>query len=82
MLIMSDKFLALDIRTVNFSRHVIALCKSEQQTNIVRPLIDQLIRSATSIGANYSEANNAASRTILETKYLLPKKKLLRLNIG
>src|SRR3989338_5225414 len=74
ILIMSDKILTLDIRTVNFSRHVIALCKSEQQTNILRPLIDQLIRSATSIGANYSEANNAASRTDFKNKIFIAKK--------
>lgn len=72
--IMPDKSLPLDTRTVNFSKGVIAFCKSEQQTNITRPLIDQLIRSATSIGANYSEANNAASRTDFKNKIFIAKK--------
>lgn len=41
---------------------------------ITRPLIDQLIRSATSVGANYAEANNAASKTDFKNKIFIAKK--------
>ncbi len=66
--------LGLDTRTVNFSRGVIAFCNAERLTVTTRPLIDQLIRSATSIGANYTEANNAASPTDFKNKIFIAKK--------
>jgi four helix bundle protein len=37
-------------------------------------LIDQLIRSSTSIGANYTEANNASSRADFKNKIYIAKK--------
>ena len=64
----------LEERTVDFSRGVLAYCKNEKLTIITRPLIDQLIRSATSIGANYAEANNAASKTDFKNKIFIAKK--------
>lgn len=36
--------------------------------------MDQLIRSATSIGANYAEANNAASKIDFKNKIFIAKK--------
>lgn len=71
---MQSAALGLDIRTVNFSRDVITFCKAEPLTVITRPLIDQLIRSATSIGANYAEANNAASQADFRNKIFIAKK--------
>lgn len=66
--------LTLDARTINFSKDILTFCKSEPKTMITRPLIEQLIRSATSIGANYAEANNAASRTDFRNKIFIAKK--------
>lgn len=71
---MDHEPLNLDIRTVNFSKSVLAFCKAETLTAINRPLIDQLIRSTTSIGANYAEANNAASKTDFRNKIFIAKK--------
>ena len=71
---MSDKPPILRVRTVNFSRDIIAFCKSEQQTIVTRPLINQLTRAATSIGANYAEASNAASRSDFRNKIFIAKK--------
>ncbi len=71
---MQSSALGLDSRTVNFSRDVIAFCKMEPLTTVTRPLIDQLIRCATSVGANYAEANNAASRTDFKNKIFIAKK--------
>lgn len=64
----------LNVRTVSFSRDVIAFCNAEQLTITKKPLIDQLIRSATSIGANYTEANNAASPADFKNKIFIAKK--------
>lgn len=36
--------------------------------------MDQLIRSATAIGANYAEANNAASKTDFRNRIFIAKK--------
>jgi len=71
---MNPERLKLNVRTVNFSKDIIAFCKSEPITLVSRPLFDQLIRSATSIGANYAEANNAASRLDFRNKIFIAKK--------
>ncbi len=44
------------------------------ETNITKPLINQLIRSSTSIGANYMEANGASSRSDFRNKIFFCKK--------
>jgi len=63
----------LEERTANFAEKVIELCKKAQKNDIVAPILNQLIRAATSIGANYMEANGASSRKeeSRETKYWL-----------
>jgi four helix bundle protein len=66
--------LSLETKTLNFSRDVLLFCKAETVGRIDQPLIDQLVRSATSIGANYAEANNAASRTDFRNKIYIAKK--------
>ena len=71
---MSDSPYVLREKTVVFSRDVIGFCKAEQSTIITRPLIEQLLRSATSIGANYAEADNAASRSDFRNKIFIAKK--------
>jgi four helix bundle protein len=52
----------LEARTLHFSIAVIQLCKQLPQETINYKLVDQLVRSATSIGANYREANDALSK--------------------
>lgn len=61
-------------RTVQFSKDIIEFCKAERVTLITRPLIEQLVRSSTSIGANYVEANNAASKADFRNKIFIAKK--------
>lgn len=41
---------------------------------IMRPIVDQLVRSATSVGANYTEANNASSKLDFRNKVFISKK--------
>lgn len=58
----------LEERTAKFGEEIIKLCKSAKQDSISSPLINQLIRSATSIGANYMEANGASSKKDFRNK--------------
>lgn len=71
---MSHVTIPLAERTLQFSKAVIALCKQEPASVIGQPIISQLIRSATSIGANYAEANNAASKADFKNKIYTAKK--------
>lgn len=64
----------LEERTANFGETIIALCKSVAPNNIVNPLINQLVRSGTSIGANYMEANAASSKKDFRNKIYICKK--------
>ena len=52
----------LEERTACFGESVIAFAKSLPQDRALAPLIPQLIRSGTSVGANYCEADDAVSR--------------------
>jgi four helix bundle protein len=49
-------------RLVQFSLDVIKVCREAQKDNGLWVIIDQLIRSATSIGANVIEAKSSSSR--------------------
>jgi len=69
----SQKF-DLEERTTKFGEEVIKLCRKIGQDSITRPLINQLIRSATSIGANYMEANGASSKKDFRNKIYICKK--------
>jgi len=64
----------LEERTAKFGESTIKFCRTLNQDAIVRPLISQLIRSATSIGANYMEANSASSRKDFRNKIFICKK--------
>ena len=52
----------LEERTAKFAESVLKFAKKIPQNTINTPLVSQLVRSATSIGANYSEADDAESR--------------------
>lgn len=47
----------LEERTAKFGENIIEFSKEISQTLITTPLITQLIKAATSIGANYCEAD-------------------------
>lgn len=61
-------------RLLYFSQDVVSLCKKIDQDTISKPIISQIVRSATSIGANYCEANNASSRKDFKNKIFICKK--------
>ena len=67
----------LEERTTVFSEKIIELCKKISKNTITIPIIDQLIRSGTSIGANYTEANGASSRKDFKNKIYICKKEAM-----
>lgn len=52
----------LEERTLEFSKRVLRLCKVLAKDIINNKLIDQIVRSSTSVGANYIEANEKLSK--------------------
>jgi len=64
----------LEERTAKFGESVIEFCKSVKQDAITKSLISQLVRSGTSIGANYMEANAASSKKDFQNKIFICKK--------
>jgi len=52
----------LEERTLRFGKDVIVFCKTLPSNAINRRLSDQLIRSGTSVGANYREANETETK--------------------
>ncbi|MCX5858702.1 MAG: four helix bundle protein [Proteobacteria bacterium] len=64
----------LEERTAEFGEDVILFLKSLDNNEINKVLIGQLCRSATSIGANYMEADAAGSKKDFIYKILLCKK--------
>jgi four helix bundle protein len=64
----------LEERTAKFGENIIKLCKQVKKDTISAPLISQLIKSATSVGANYCEANGASSKKDFRNKIHICKK--------
>ena len=64
----------LEERTAKFGEDIIEFAKTLPINPISRPLISQLIRSATSIGANYVEADGAESKKDFKHKIAICKK--------
>lgn len=64
----------LEERTASFSEKIIDLCKKVSKTVITIPIITQLLKAATSIGANYCEANGGSSKRDFKNKIFICKK--------
>ncbi len=64
----------LEERTMVFSENLIDFYKKCPKNVITLPLIDQGLRSGTSIGANYMEANGASSKKDFKNKVFICKK--------
>ncbi len=52
----------LEERTAQFGEAVIRFLKPIPRGDVTSPIVRQLVRSATSIGANYTEADEAGSK--------------------
>ncbi len=60
--ITNNKNYDLEERTLEFSKRIVRLCKELPKNITNNPLISQVIKSSTSIGANYIEANESLSK--------------------
>ncbi len=80
MTIYQTQLLAFEKRTVDFSVSVVKRCGPYGKDSVLRSLVDQVIRSATSIGANYAEANNASSTADFKNKIYIAKKEAAETN--
>jgi four helix bundle protein len=63
-------------RTAKFGEDVIKFCKKVPRDPITDPLIIQLVKCGTSVGANCSEADDAESKQILNIRLEFAKKSL------
>jgi len=64
----------LEERTAKFGEDIIKFCKSLPHNVITIPLINQLVKAGTSVGANYCEADDAESRQDFKHKIGICKK--------
>ena len=64
----------LEERTAIFGEDIIKFCRSVPADVITKPLISQLIRSSTSVGANYCEADDAESKKDFKHRIGIVKK--------
>ena len=74
MTIYQERLRELEERTIAFSVAVIGFCAQIKKSSSLQSVSLQLIRSSTSIGANYAEANNASSRADFRNKIYIAKK--------
>jgi len=64
----------LEERTAQFGEAIILLCKNTPKNEVTQPLINQLVKCGTSVGANYCEADDAESRKDFKHKIGICKK--------
>ena len=70
----NDKTYDLEERTAVFGENIIDFVKTLPKNVINNELIGQIVRSGTSIGANYTEADGAESKKDFRHKIALCKK--------
>lgn len=64
----------LEERTLLFAKQIIRLCKTLPNNTINFKLIDQLVRSSASIGANYREASDALGKKDFVSKLRISRR--------
>lgn len=69
-----DQPFDLEERTARFGEQVIDFVKSLPSTPWTEPLIKQIVRSGTSIGANYCEANDAETKKVFRQRIAICRK--------
>ena len=69
-----DKNFDLEERTAVFGEKVIDFAKAVPRNEVTKPLISQIVRSGTSVGANYGEADDAISSKDFRNKLATCKK--------
>jgi four helix bundle protein len=69
-----ERVFDLEERTAQLGEVIIRFCRELPKNIITEPLIRQMVRSATSVGANYCEADDAVSRREFRQKIGICKK--------
>src|SRR5260221_6686807 len=64
----------LEERTTQFDETVIVFAKKIPKNPVTLPLISQFVRSGTSVGANYCEADDATSKKDFKHKICICRK--------
>lgn len=64
----------LEKRTLKFAKDVIHLCKKIPKTITNTELVKQLVKSGTSVGANYREANESLGKKDLVFRLKIARK--------
>ncbi|MBI2356220.1 MAG: four helix bundle protein [Candidatus Doudnabacteria bacterium] len=70
----NDKKYDLEERTAKFGEDIVKYCNDLPRNDITRPLINQLVKCGTAVGANYCEADDAESKADFKHKIGLCKK--------
>jgi len=70
----NNKIYDLEERTAKFGEDIIEFVNTLERNEVNRPLIGQIVRSGTSIGANYVEADGAESKKDFHHKIAICKK--------
>lgn len=70
----SNKKYDLEERTSKYGENMIRFCQKLREGTISKPIISQVVRSSTSVGANYMEANGACSKKDFTNKIYICKK--------
>ena len=63
-------------RTFKFSQELISFCSRAPKNQINNPIISQLVRAGTSIGANYAEADAASTKKDFLNKLAISRKEI------
>lgn len=71
---MPKKKYDLEERTARLGEEIIRFARKIPESPITKPLITQLVRSGTSIGANYCEADDSESKKDFQHKIGISKK--------
>lgn len=58
----NSKLYDLEERTLEFGKRIIRMCKAVPKNTINNTLVNQVMRSGTSVGANYREANETETK--------------------
>lgn len=64
----------LEERAAKFGENVILFCVAISTDQITKSLVSQFVRAATSVGANYMEANQASSKKDFKNKIRICQK--------
>jgi len=69
-----SKIYDLEERTAKFAEEIVRFVQKIHKNEITRPLITQLVKAGTSVGANYCEADDAESGKDFKHKIAIAKK--------